>query len=95
MKKVLLGLTILISLNALALEGCEVIARSGNSAERNGATTSRNYPLEKCAKELVRTVVEGNWEQGVAEHLAKDGTFTHLKIERTSREEFIRVRNNH
>jgi hypothetical protein len=94
MKKIVCGLLTLISLNAFALEGCEVIGRSGTSAYRNGATTAKNYSIEKCAKELMKVVVEGNWDEAAAQHADKEGNFTHFKFERTTREEFFRIRNN-
>jgi hypothetical protein len=93
MKKLLIGILALSSISAFALEGCEVVARSGDSAYRAGATTTAKFSLEKCAKHLAQVVSEGGWDEGVAEHANKSGEFTHLKLERVSKEEFIRVRN--
>jgi hypothetical protein len=94
MKTFFLFLILTTSFYTFALEGCEVIARSGNAAQRDGAKTSRNFSLERCAKKLIRVVNQGEWDIGVAEHANKDGEFTYLKYEHITKEEFIQIRNN-
>lgn len=94
MKKMIIGLTCLCSLSTFALEGCEIIGRTGNSAYRNGAQTSGHYTLEKCAKELVKVVNRGGWEVGAAQHVNSEGEFTHLKYQKISRAEFFKIRNS-
>lgn len=93
MKKIIIALVSVISMNTFALEGCEVVLRSGNVSSRVQPQTARSYSLGKCSWLLAKSFNSGEWEVGAAIHINENQETTFLKLEKVSREEFFNVRN--